>query len=125
VAARRKLSDYFTKFDESRYYSWATHLFSYISIKHILFLMPPSILDPRLSYKALQKDYADDSELLAGLEKSKADLKKYPEIHYADAQSSSVSDTPAEPSPAGSPVKFNILHATEPERPRALSRIMN
>ncbi|KAJ6567458.1 hypothetical protein B0H10DRAFT_1841910, partial [Mycena sp. CBHHK59/15] len=24
VAAHRKLSDYFTKFDESRYYSWAT-----------------------------------------------------------------------------------------------------
>jgi hypothetical protein len=75
VAARRKLSDYFTKFDESRYYFWATHLFSYISIKHILFLIPPSILDPRLSYEALRKEYADDSELLAGLEKSKAGLK--------------------------------------------------
>jgi hypothetical protein len=27
VAAHRKLSDYFSKFDESRYYSWATRLF--------------------------------------------------------------------------------------------------
>ncbi|KAJ7792593.1 hypothetical protein B0H13DRAFT_2172466 [Mycena leptocephala] len=109
VAAHRKLSDYFTKFDESRYYSWATRLFFYISIKHILFLIPPSVLDPRLSYEALRKDYADDSELLAGLEKSKADLKKHFETHYADAQPSSVSDIPAESSPAGSPVKFNIF----------------
>jgi hypothetical protein len=43
------------------------------------------------------------------LEKSKADLKDQFEIHYAHPQQSSVSDTPAEPSAAGSPVKFNIF----------------
>ncbi|KAF8184116.1 hypothetical protein K438DRAFT_1974705 [Mycena galopus ATCC 62051] len=53
VAAHRKLSDYYTKFDESRYYSWAT------------------LLDPRLSYEGLRRDYADDPELLGGLKKQR------------------------------------------------------
>ncbi|KAJ7027451.1 hypothetical protein C8F04DRAFT_909330, partial [Mycena alexandri] len=74
VAAHLKLSDYFTKFDESRYYSWAT------------------LLDPRLSYEGLRKDYADEPDLLEGLEKSKAALKTHFEKNYAT--------NPATPPPA-------------------------
>jgi hypothetical protein len=44
-----------------------------------------------------------------GLDRSKADLKAHFEIHYANSQQSSASDAPAEPAPAGSPVKFNIF----------------
>ncbi|KAF7341381.1 Transposase-like protein [Mycena venus] len=91
VAAHRKLSDYFTKFDESRYYSWAT------------------LLDPRLSYTGLREDYVNDPELLAGLEKSKAALEVHFKVHYANSQQPSALEAQAEHSPAGSPVKFNIF----------------
>ncbi|KAF7370018.1 Transposase-like protein [Mycena sanguinolenta] len=94
VGAHRKLSDYFTKFDESRYYSWAT------------------LLDPRLSYTGLRADYADDPDLLEGLEKSKAALEAHFQAHYANLKQPSGLEEQAElsqPSPPGSPAKFNIF----------------
>ncbi|KAJ6595268.1 hypothetical protein B0H10DRAFT_1635709, partial [Mycena sp. CBHHK59/15] len=57
VNAHRKLSDYFTKFDESRYCTWA------------------ALLDPRISYETLRDDYSDDDELLTHLEAPKLDLQ--------------------------------------------------
>ncbi|KAJ7720013.1 hypothetical protein B0H16DRAFT_1605283 [Mycena metata] len=89
VAAHYKLSNYFTKFDESRYYSWAT------------------LLDPRLSYDGLRKDYAEEPELLAGLEKSKAALKVHFNLHYANSQSTPGPETPVDQ--PGSPIKFNLF----------------
>ncbi|KAJ7302818.1 hypothetical protein DFH08DRAFT_722665, partial [Mycena albidolilacea] len=57
VAAHRKLSDYFTKFDESQYYSWATcwffALLDCVPTSQPIFL----VLDPRLSYNGLKEDY--------------------------------------------------------------------
>ncbi|KAF7372351.1 Transposase-like protein [Mycena venus] len=89
VNAHRKLSDYFTKFDQSRYYSWA------------------ALLDPRISYESLREDYADDPEPLAELEISKINLQSHFKQHYAAA-------TPAPPPAAesqsepGSPQKVDF-----------------
>ncbi|KAJ6556718.1 hypothetical protein B0H10DRAFT_1203841 [Mycena sp. CBHHK59/15] len=70
VDAHRKLSDYYTKFDQSHYYSWAT------------------LLDPRLSYEGLRRDYADEPELLESLETSKTDLQFHYNISYANSDDS-------------------------------------
>ncbi|THU78181.1 hypothetical protein K435DRAFT_811775 [Dendrothele bispora CBS 962.96] len=67
VAAHRKLSDYYTKFDESPFYLWA------------------SLLDPRISFIGLKQDYKDDEELLSSLNKSKEDLHDYYTRYYANA----------------------------------------
>ncbi|KAG5639806.1 hypothetical protein DXG03_003396, partial [Asterophora parasitica] len=45
VESHRKLSDYYTKFDESPYYIWA------------------ALLDPHISYAALKADFKDDTDL--------------------------------------------------------------
>ncbi|KAJ7579580.1 hypothetical protein C8J56DRAFT_1059184 [Mycena floridula] len=65
INAHRKLSDYFYKFDQSQYYTWA------------------ALLDPRISYESLRKDYRDDNDLLEGLEASRDSLKNHFEIWYA------------------------------------------
>ncbi|KAF7346964.1 Transposase-like protein [Mycena venus] len=93
VAAHRKLSDYYTKFDESRYYSWAT------------------LLDPRLSYEGLRRDYADDPELLAGLETAKNQLQVHYNTHYANTNTA----VSQQQLPPGSPVKFNIFARYGPQ----------
>jgi hypothetical protein len=43
------------------------------------------VLDPRLSYEGLRRDYADDPELLAGLETAKAKLQEHYDTHYMNA----------------------------------------
>ncbi|KAF8154305.1 hypothetical protein B0H34DRAFT_721407 [Crassisporium funariophilum] len=43
--AHRKLSDYYTKFDESPFYTWS------------------ALLDPRILYQCMKEDYADDVSL--------------------------------------------------------------
>ncbi|KJA22731.1 hypothetical protein HYPSUDRAFT_138928, partial [Hypholoma sublateritium FD-334 SS-4] len=70
LSAHRKLSDYFTKFDESPYYTWA------------------AILDPRITYTELEADYAGDTELLEGLEHSKTALHDHFMRFYARSQPS-------------------------------------
>ncbi|KAJ7354394.1 hypothetical protein DFH08DRAFT_984882 [Mycena albidolilacea] len=66
VTAHRKLRDYYTEFDQFRSYSWAT------------------LLDLYLSYEELRRDYADDPELLAGLEIAKDKLQAHYDTHYAN-----------------------------------------
>jgi hypothetical protein len=41
------------------------------------------VLDPRLSYNGLREDYAEDADLLAGLDKSKAALEAHFKAHYS------------------------------------------
>ncbi|KAJ7323933.1 hypothetical protein DFH08DRAFT_711545, partial [Mycena albidolilacea] len=77
VNANRRLSDYFTKFDESQYCTWA------------------ALLDPRISYEALHKNYADDTDLLGDLEISKATLETHFDANYADTTTD-----PSEPASA-------------------------
>ncbi|KAJ7090139.1 hypothetical protein C8R44DRAFT_892053 [Mycena epipterygia] len=91
VDAHLKLSDYYTKFDRSRYYSRAT------------------LLDPRLSYEGLQKDYTDEPDLLEDLTTSKADLQLHYNLYYATSDNSSPSAMPKESLPPVSPMKFDIF----------------
>jgi hypothetical protein len=46
VAAHRKISDYFTKFDESRYYAWATCLCSMFPLYFVLNYHPSARSTP-------------------------------------------------------------------------------
>ncbi|KAG9226778.1 hypothetical protein CCMSSC00406_0009676 [Pleurotus cornucopiae] len=62
VNSHLKLSEYYTKIDESPYYTWASH--------------------PRISYEALKDDYKDDYTLLTHLEACKASLEAHFEVHY-------------------------------------------
>ncbi|KAJ8515596.1 hypothetical protein ONZ45_g6994 [Pleurotus djamor] len=64
VASHLKLSQYYTKIDESPYYTWA------------------SLLDPRISYKTLKDDYKEDKTLTDYLETSKAKLTAHFNTHY-------------------------------------------
>ncbi|GLB44045.1 putative protein dimerization activity [Lyophyllum shimeji] len=64
--AHEKLSDYYYKFDESPFYTWA------------------ALLDPRISYEGLKNDYASDPELSEYLETSKKNLYAYFDAHYAN-----------------------------------------
>ncbi|KAJ7713178.1 hypothetical protein B0H14DRAFT_3902038 [Mycena olivaceomarginata] len=89
VNAHRKLSDYFTKFDQSRYCTWA------------------ALLDPRISYDTLRDDYTDDDDLLAQLEASKLDLQSHFEIHYAPTAPDAPPTSIPQPT-AGSPQKVGF-----------------
>ncbi|KAJ7030568.1 hypothetical protein C8F04DRAFT_1186611 [Mycena alexandri] len=60
----------------------------------------------RLSYEGLRKDYADDVELLRGLDLSKTRLQTHYNIYYASMQSSVSEEAEEVP---GSPVKFNLF----------------
>ncbi|SJL18443.1 uncharacterized protein ARMOST_22032 [Armillaria ostoyae] len=72
LEVHRKLSDYYYKFDESPYYTWAAH--------------------PRISYSGLKSEYSDDAELDLYLEDAKRDLHVFYVDNYASKASTS---TPA------------------------------
>jgi len=59
---------------------------SYVPL-HVLITI--SVLDPRISYDALQEDFADDSTLLAQLESSKLNLRLHFDTNYNSPQNSS------------------------------------
>ncbi|KAJ6620573.1 hypothetical protein B0H10DRAFT_1945885 [Mycena sp. CBHHK59/15] len=69
------------------------------------------VLDARLSYNGLREDYANDADLLAGLNKSKAALEAHFKARYSNSQpeQTSVTESPVDDSPSGSPVKFNVF----------------
>ncbi|KAF5324671.1 hypothetical protein D9611_004416 [Ephemerocybe angulata] len=62
INAHKKLSDYYFRFDESRYGTWA------------------ALLDPRISYQGLRSSFSDDPSLLTFLDDSRLKL----ENHYHD-----------------------------------------
>ncbi|KAI0279968.1 hypothetical protein BC826DRAFT_357650 [Russula brevipes] len=66
VDAHRKLSDYYYRYDESPFYTWA------------------ALLDPRISYEGMKADYADDPILSDQLEESKANLFEHFNENYAN-----------------------------------------
>ncbi|KAF8237819.1 hypothetical protein L208DRAFT_1245537 [Tricholoma matsutake] len=78
--AHCKLSDYYYKIDTSPYYLWS------------------SLLDPCISYDALQEDFAHDSTLLAQLKSSKLNLRLHFDTNYNSPQnlsnSTCLSSTP-------------------------------
>jgi hypothetical protein len=76
VNAYRKLSDYFTKFDGSHNTAHGPHLSTSLLFPDAL-TSPHTVLDPRILYEALLKDYADDADLLGDLEISRATLETH------------------------------------------------
>jgi hypothetical protein len=81
IDAHLKLSDYFTKFDDSRYYTWVAR--SFILFRILACVDNNLVLDPRVSYESLREDYAKDDDLISNLEASKSDLQSHYAIHYA------------------------------------------
>ncbi|KAJ6563754.1 hypothetical protein B0H10DRAFT_1966033 [Mycena sp. CBHHK59/15] len=69
------------------------------------------VLDAQLSYNGLREDYANDADLLAGLNKSKAALEAHFKARYSNSQpeQTSVTESPVDDSPSGSLVKFNVF----------------
>jgi len=72
--AHKKLSDYYYKYDQSPFYTWA------------------ALLDPRISYEGALQDYANDPDLLAYLESAKSSLHTYYVIRYADSMPQTLDD---------------------------------
>ncbi|KAJ8495678.1 hypothetical protein ONZ45_g12768 [Pleurotus djamor] len=62
VASHLKLSEYYTKIDESPFYTWASH--------------------PRISYKTLKDEYSSDKTLLEDLERAKTKLTNHFNSYY-------------------------------------------
>ncbi|KAJ6561641.1 hypothetical protein B0H19DRAFT_1233584 [Mycena capillaripes] len=69
LEAHRKLSDYYYKFDQSPYYTWA------------------ALLDPRISYDGLRADFEGDDDLIDHLKSSKDRLESHFHMHYANKKS--------------------------------------
>ncbi|KAK0449650.1 uncharacterized protein EV420DRAFT_1646973 [Desarmillaria tabescens] len=87
--AHHKLSDYYYKYDDSPFYTWA------------------ALLDPRISYtKGLKRDYKNDADLDTYLESSKQLLQDYFDHHYPSTTSNCL-DTPS--SPAAGPLGSTFL----------------
>ncbi|KAG6875145.1 hypothetical protein C0992_004996, partial [Termitomyces sp. T32_za158] len=75
INAHMKLSEYYYKYDESPFYTWA------------------ALLDPRISYEGIHDDYASDPELTSYLEAAKHQLNEYYNLHYAGRYTPSTSRT--------------------------------
>ncbi|KAJ8515669.1 hypothetical protein ONZ45_g6946 [Pleurotus djamor] len=109
IASHQKLSDYYFKYDESPYYTWA------------------ALLDPRIGYERLREDYHDDQDLLDYLEDSKKNLHDFFRSRYAHHGTSSSATTtttslskarPARPQQSPQKVNFTKRYQ-QTERPDA------
>ena len=74
VKAHHKLSDYYTKLDESPLYIWASRLFFHSYI-FTFGLTVSSVLDPRIGYSGLLADCGDDESAKTHLLLAKNSLK--------------------------------------------------
>ena len=104
LAAHHKLSDYFHKFDQSRYYLWAAHAYAFSHWLLWLIILLPSVLDPRISYKTLKEEFWDDAILTTNLEFAKDSLSDHYHAFYASTatvttQESTLTQTPVPDSP--------------------------
>jgi len=80
VEAHWKLSDYFTKFDQSDYYHWAACMWIFTSWMVDLSIF--TVLDPCISYGSLVQDYKDDPDLQDDMELAKNRLEMHFNIWY-------------------------------------------
>jgi hAT family C-terminal dimerisation region len=110
--AHKKLSDYYYKYDQSPFYTWAAceSCQSFVSYVKSLSQHYPLVLDPRISYEGALQDYANDPDLLAYLESAKSSLHNYYAICYADSTPQTLDDAADAVLPAmdGSPSKVNF-----------------
>jgi hypothetical protein len=108
--AHRKLSDYYSKMDDSPYYTWASRK---SSTNHDLFLcflnIPCQVLDPRISYEGLLSDCDNDRSAISLLNLFRDRLHSHYHSEYATSSSSmSASTQTAPPIPSGSPQKVDF-----------------
>ncbi|KAH8827443.1 ribonuclease H-like domain-containing protein [Flagelloscypha sp. PMI_526] len=110
VAAHKKLSDYYFKFDQTPYYHWAV------------------LLDPRVSYTRLKREYASDHQLSEDLEVALADLTVEYKTYYAPSPGHSrrlpkvASDSAASPSKRDYLLDSDDEDEVEPELDEELTR---
>ena len=79
----QKLSDYYYKFDESPFYTWAAHMYYTRSIYIHFLTFFLAVLNPWISYGGLKADYANNEALTSYLEVSKENLRDYFNENYA------------------------------------------
>lgn len=113
VDAHAKLSDYYYKFDESSYYTWAAC--KCVFFDYLYFCLTSNylvVLDPRISFKSLAKDYEREPDLLADIHKSKSDMADFFKLEYPGSEESNTPSAPASALPPladGSPQKIDFL----------------
>jgi hypothetical protein len=92
--AHRKLSDYYYKYDQSPFYTWAACESPNRGVASLVCFSPnySIVLDPRISYEGARQDYANDPDLLSYLESTKLSLHAHYEKHYANRARSSLGD---------------------------------
>ena len=118
IKAHRKLSDYYTKFDESPYYIWSSCKQSHYSVYYLSHTLI-TVLDPRISYEGLLADCGDDYTMQSHLDNAKDQLRQYYQDNYL-AKSASVAPQPAVVETfSGSPQKVNFT-ARYKKRPNTL-----
>ncbi|KIK57877.1 hypothetical protein GYMLUDRAFT_60980 [Collybiopsis luxurians FD-317 M1] len=94
--ARKKLSDYYYKFEEPPYYTWA------------------AFLDPQISYDTLVMDYQNEPDLLADIQMAKKSFEEHFQITYTTTSApmnSALGPAPAasDSSVDASPQKIDFL----------------
>ena len=82
-----KLSDYYHKFDESPFYTWAACKWLHCGTLYQLRDRCFPVLDPWISYEGMKLNYENDLQLAEYLQFSKKDLHTYYESHYANQHS--------------------------------------
>jgi hypothetical protein len=102
IDAHTKLSDYYHKYDESPFYTWAACMW-------FIWLLHGStdsvlVLDPHISYEGMKLDYAGDESLAEYLESSKTNLYNCYETHYTGKHSAPSQMTDPVPGPSVNPL---------------------
>jgi hypothetical protein len=78
------------------------------------------VLDPRISYEGLCKDYQDDNDLLEELDKAKANLRQHFLSNYASTGTSIADPIPDPTVPNGSPQKISFISRYSKKRRTAI-----
>ncbi|KAJ7689798.1 hypothetical protein B0H17DRAFT_1134739 [Mycena rosella] len=95
IEAHRKLSDYYYKSDASPYYLLA------------------ALLDPRIGYESLRRDFADEPDLLDSVDASVRHVRTRLDTLYPGKTTAPVVSIPAPPMASSSRVHFR----TSPQKP--------
>ena len=113
IEAHRKLSDYYHRYDQSPFYTWAARKFNHFDFMFEGYLVTHQpiflVLDPRISYEGVCGDYMDDPDLLSYLDSSKTTLHAHYIQHYSGRASSlSRSTNPTQSTSDESPSQVNF-----------------
>ncbi len=84
VEAHEKLAEYYEKFDQSPFYTWAARKLSTLLYWQLWCIYLNIVLDPRIGYAGVEADYKGDNVLEDYLADIKDELKTYFADHYKD-----------------------------------------